>query len=233
MGITIEDAGKILSRSPTRVRKFLTEGRIQGEKVGRDWVVDEASLVAYKLTLASPITEALRREILGRDGKKCQDCGWEPEGEYQTRRLHVHHIVERDNGGQNDPGNLVTLCWQCHLARHPKEKGLAGRSVWLPIEIIAVASKVTDGSNGQIADFLLALCEKNGVEVAEFPKTAAQRKSRIENLTREVRTLRDENYKLKANPPVQTSVGILSAESLTIAQWGVLNKPGPKKKDVK
>lgn len=28
--------------------------------------------------------------------------------------LEVHHIVERCNGGSNDPDNLIVLCSDCH-----------------------------------------------------------------------------------------------------------------------
>lgn len=35
-----------------------------------------------------------------------------------ARRLEVHHVVPRANGGSNDPANLITLCPACHEDVH-------------------------------------------------------------------------------------------------------------------
>ena len=32
--------------------------------------------------------------------------------------LQVHHIIERCNGGTNDPNNLLLLCPNCHMTEH-------------------------------------------------------------------------------------------------------------------
>ena len=29
-------------------------------------------------------------------------------------RLEIHHVIERSNGGTDDPTNLATLCWTHH-----------------------------------------------------------------------------------------------------------------------
>lgn len=59
------------------------------------------------------ISESVRREVMKRDGGRCQwrGCGW-PEGfpESDHRFLEVHHIVHHVEGGENNPDNLVTLC---------------------------------------------------------------------------------------------------------------------------
>jgi len=53
---------------------------------------------------------SLRESIKNRDNYQCKDCG------IDGVTLHVHHI---DFGKDNhDPSNLVTLCHQCHFARH-------------------------------------------------------------------------------------------------------------------
>lgn len=57
--------------------------------------------------------ENVKAFVLARDGYKCQcdksDC---------SKRLEVHHIVFRSNGGSNAPNNLITLCSKHHKALH-------------------------------------------------------------------------------------------------------------------
>jgi 5-methylcytosine-specific restriction endonuclease McrA len=52
---------------------------------------------------------AIRREVIKRD-KVCQDCG--KHGQV------VHHIDFDQRRINNDPSNLVYLCWPCHISRH-------------------------------------------------------------------------------------------------------------------
>lgn len=50
----------------------------------------------------------LERRIIRRDHAECQAvCGC-------TIGLSVHHIIPRDEGGSDDPLNLITLCKLCH-----------------------------------------------------------------------------------------------------------------------
>jgi len=44
-------------------------------------------------------------------------CDHEPEN--RLRFLHVHHIIERQFGGQHDLDNLLTLCRAHHIELHP------------------------------------------------------------------------------------------------------------------
>lgn len=43
-----EDAAEDLGLSPQWVRKLLNAGKIEGQKLGKNWVITEASLEAYK-----------------------------------------------------------------------------------------------------------------------------------------------------------------------------------------
>ncbi len=61
------------------------------------------------------IPPATRRKILARDRHCCRAPGCE-----HTKFLEVHHIKPRENGGGNDPGNLITLCCACHQLLHEK-----------------------------------------------------------------------------------------------------------------
>jgi hypothetical protein len=64
------------------------------------------------------IPPRIRREVLARDGHRCQGpgCG-------RTRFLEIHHIVPRSRGGTHHPDNLITLCSSCHAQVH-RGKGL-------------------------------------------------------------------------------------------------------------
>jgi hypothetical protein len=55
----------------------------------------------------------LRKEVLVRDGYNCTKCGYHAE-----RYLQVHHINLRRIGGDDEVGNLVTLCNSCHKKIH-------------------------------------------------------------------------------------------------------------------
>ncbi len=55
----------------------------------------------------------VRQYVLKRDNYTCQCCGKHKEG----TKLHVHHIESRKTGG-NAPGNLITLCEDCHKKLH-------------------------------------------------------------------------------------------------------------------
>jgi len=62
----------------------------------------------------APEWKRIARKIRDRDKWTCQDCG-----EQRVKwgiHLHVHHIdADKTN---NDPGNLISLCDECHQERH-------------------------------------------------------------------------------------------------------------------
>ncbi len=53
----------------------------------------------------------LCRQVLQRDGWRCQNCG-SPEN------LQVHHRKFRSHSGDDSEENLITLCPSCHSAAH-------------------------------------------------------------------------------------------------------------------
>lgn len=53
----------------------------------------------------------LRREILYRDHYRCYRC---EKHISNGRGLTPHHLLPRDEGGQDDPDNLIVLCCLCH-----------------------------------------------------------------------------------------------------------------------
>jgi hypothetical protein len=58
-----------------------------------------------------------RAYVLDRDNHICQHC----KGKSKDKRLEVHHIIFRSNGGSDDPLNLITLCETCHKKLHSQE----------------------------------------------------------------------------------------------------------------
>lgn len=60
---------------------------------------------------SSPEWKQLRRQVLSRDRNRCQSCRIHRS---YGRKLTAHHIVPRDQGGNDDLSNLITLCEPCH-----------------------------------------------------------------------------------------------------------------------
>jgi len=52
--------------------------------------------------------------VLTRDGYTCQKCS----DKSKDKRLEVHHIIFRSQGGSDDETNLLTLCKTCHDGLH-------------------------------------------------------------------------------------------------------------------
>jgi 5-methylcytosine-specific restriction endonuclease McrA len=64
-----------------------------------------------------------RRNLLLRDGYRCQYCGDEPG----IRELNVDHVLPRARGGRDAWDNLVISCRDCNLRkgkRTPEEAGM-------------------------------------------------------------------------------------------------------------
>lgn len=52
--------------------------------------------------------------VLYRDRYTCQHC----KGKSKDRRLHCHHIIFKEDGGSDDPENLLVMCKTCHGLLH-------------------------------------------------------------------------------------------------------------------
>lgn len=63
--------------------------------------------------------------VLDRDGYTCQSC----KGKSKDKRLEVHHIVFRKDGGSDEQENLITLCKVCHDSLHNGDIVLKGGKV--------------------------------------------------------------------------------------------------------
>jgi DNA-binding CsgD family transcriptional regulator len=61
-----------------------------------------------------------RAEALQRDDFECQECGAAVgyADSPHVESAQVHHITPRNDGGEDDLDNLVTLCSDCHQEEH-------------------------------------------------------------------------------------------------------------------
>ncbi|MBQ2618636.1 MAG: HNH endonuclease [Oscillospiraceae bacterium] len=61
--------------------------------------------------MKNSISNDVRKAVYRRDGYQCAVCG-------DPRRLQIHHITHRSQGGGDEQMNLVTLCPTCHALAH-------------------------------------------------------------------------------------------------------------------
>lgn len=98
---------EFLSKRHETTRKFCS--RICKDYAQR--IYDSPAPAFYWLTA----WKECRAKVLERDQHRCQQCGFDGSG------LHVHHILHKRKGGNEDMNNLVTLCNRCHRMRHMEE----------------------------------------------------------------------------------------------------------------
>lgn len=63
------------------------------------------------------MSDALRYDVLHRDGFKCQLCGASMK---DGVKLHVDHIIPIAKGGKTEMSNLRTLCERCNIGKGSK-----------------------------------------------------------------------------------------------------------------
>jgi 5-methylcytosine-specific restriction endonuclease McrA len=66
-----------------------------------------------RLRLDANSYRELHRQVLERDGWRCQVCG-------SMQNLQVHHLKFRSRSGGDVEQNLITLCGECHARIHSK-----------------------------------------------------------------------------------------------------------------
>jgi 5-methylcytosine-specific restriction endonuclease McrA len=65
----------------------------------------------HRTRLDSENYRRLQRQVLARDGWRCQSCG-------SMQQLQVHHLRFRSRAGKDEEQNLITLCAECHARLH-------------------------------------------------------------------------------------------------------------------
>lgn len=73
--------------------------------------MNQVSYKRKRTRLDSEAYNKLHRQVLRRDGWRCQHCG-------RPKDLQVHHIEARSHLGSDSEENLITLCAVCHRLVH-------------------------------------------------------------------------------------------------------------------
>lgn len=84
-------------------------------KPGQYVLVDTKPLPSFERT----ISKEIRALVLDRNGYTCQMCGAvagepHPYEPHRKTRLHIGHIIDKSQGGSDDPANLRALCSVCN-----------------------------------------------------------------------------------------------------------------------
>jgi 5-methylcytosine-specific restriction endonuclease McrA len=96
--------GLILSGKAT----VLENGRGFIHTVSRTYERPSVIRLIYVVRRPRPRVRLCKREILRRDGHRCQYCGRE------SSQLTIDHVVPRYRGGKHSWENLVAACPQCN-----------------------------------------------------------------------------------------------------------------------
>jgi len=84
-------------------------------KPGQYILLDTKILPSFERT----ISKETRAFVLDRNGYTCQMCGAvagepHPYEPHRKTRLHIGHIIDKSQGGRDDPANLRALCSVCN-----------------------------------------------------------------------------------------------------------------------
>lgn len=79
------------------------------------------SVIRLRRYINLPYTKIVlsRRNIMKRDGNRCQYCGI-------GRNLTIDHVLPRSRGGKDTWENLVTACDECNVQKGNRTPGEAG-----------------------------------------------------------------------------------------------------------
>ena len=107
------DDPTVLLQSMSRFFKFLPGDQRQAflHEVTEKSFVNRIRPKRPRLRLDPELYEQLRKQVLRRDGWRCQICG-------SRQNLQVHHKQLRSQQGSDDDLNLITLCAGCHEGLH-------------------------------------------------------------------------------------------------------------------
>ena len=73
------------------------------------------------MPLAKPLTSEEGRQVLDRDGYRCQYCGLDGLDNFENSLvMSVDFVVPRARKGKKDAGNLVVACRACNLIKGKK-----------------------------------------------------------------------------------------------------------------
>ncbi len=132
-------------------------------KPGQYILVDLTPLPAFERN----ISKELRAFVLDRNGFTCQMCGavaGEPHPYDQSRktRLHIGHIVDKSQGGEDEPSNLRAICSVCN-------EGASNLTLPRPsdLKLLAQIRRATGKSQLEVLKWLIQKFPKQARELFE------------------------------------------------------------------
>jgi len=168
---TLKDAAGGVSEWARRVRelrdeegyKILTHNDRSDLKPGQYILIDSKPQPAF----ARDISKETRAYILDRNGFTCQMCGavaGEPHQYDNSRktRLHIGHIIDKTQGGSDDPLNLRALCSVCN-------EGAANVTLDRPSynKLLAQIRRATGDDQIELLKWLMRKFPKQSIEILE------------------------------------------------------------------
>lgn len=163
----LRDVAGGISEWARRVRELRTEEGYQilthndrsDLKPGQYLLLDAKPVPAFERA----ISKEVRAFVLDRNGFTCQMCGaaaGEPHPYDPTRktRLHIGHVIDKSQGGTDDPGNLRAICSVCN-------EGASNLTLERPSsqKLLAQVRRATGADQVEVLKWL----------VRKFPKQAA------------------------------------------------------------
>ena len=119
----LRDVAGGISEWARRVRELRTEEGYQilthndrsDLKPGQYVLLDPKPAPAFERA----ISKEVRAFVLDRNGFTCQTCGAaagepHPYDPARKTRLHIGHVIDKSQGGTDDPGNLRAVCSVCN-----------------------------------------------------------------------------------------------------------------------
>lgn len=82
-----------------------------------------------EMTLRQKFNSTVRLQYQETHTPQCRKCmRFHPWG---NSIMQIHHILPLVDGGDNEEGNLITLCVDCHKEWHEHQEGKADFQTWL------------------------------------------------------------------------------------------------------
>lgn len=157
-----------ISEWARRVRELRTEEGYQilthndrsDLKPGQYLLLDPKPIPAFERA----ISKEVRAFVLDRNGFTCQMCGavageTHPYDPTRKTRLHIGHIIDKSQGGTDDPGNLRAICSVCN-------EGASNLTLERPSsqKLLAQVRRATGADQVEVLKWL----------IRKFPKQAAE-----------------------------------------------------------
>jgi len=158
-----------------RVRELRTEEGYQIQTHNDRSKLKPGQYVLFDPTPAPAFERAISKEtrafVLDRNGFTCQMCGavaGEPHPYEVNRktRLHIGHIVDKSQGGADDPSNLRAICSICN-------EGSSNLTLERPssLKLLAQVRRAKGGDQIELLKWLVQKYPKKAKELLEIAKT--------------------------------------------------------------